>query len=161
MHRVSRKVVLAAIGALALATLVSPAGAHNGKGGGKKALGTIASFDGTTLTVTTADGNVTATVTEDTKVKVEHRGHFAKGKDSGKGRGNPSRGDAEDLVAGTFVLDMKVDDEGNLDRIRVRSAAPHETEPTATPAPTDTPTETPAPEVTETPAPVLTPAPTA
>jgi hypothetical protein len=145
MHRVSRKVVLAAVGALALATLVAPAGAHNGKGGGKKPMGTVASFDGTTLTVTTADDDVTATVTEDTKVKVEHRGHHSKG----KGHGNPSRGDAENLTAGSFVLDMKVDDDGNLVRIRVRSAAPHDPEPTSTP--TETPTETPAP--TETPTP--------
>jgi hypothetical protein len=145
MHRVSRKVVLAAVGALALATLVAPAGAHNGKGGGKKPMGTIASFDGTSLTVTTADEDVTATVTDDTKVKVEHRGHHARG----KGHGNPSRGDAEDLTAGTFVLDMKVDDDGNLDRIRVRSAAPHDPDPRATPTPTETPTPTP----TETPTP--------
>ena len=145
MHRVSRKVVLAAVAALALATLVAPAGAHSGKGGGKKALGTVTSFDGTTLTVTTADGDVTATVTEDTKVKVEHRGHFAKG--NGKSRGNPSRGDADDLTDGTFVLDMKVDDEDNLVRIRVRSAAPQEGEPAETPEPT----ETPDPEETETP----------
>ena len=170
MQKVSSRIALAAVAALALGTIAVPALAHGGKGGGKKAMGTIASFDGTTLTVTTTDGETaTATFTEDTKVKVEHRGHHAR-------KGNPSNGSADSLTPGTYVLRMKTDDDGTLEKIRVRPTAfehPAETpeategdetegdetegdETDETPAPepdeSETPDETPAPEATETPA---------
>ena len=153
MHRFTGRVVLVAVSAaLVMGSLAVTAGAHNGKGGGKKAMGTVTSFDGTALTVTTTDGEtVTATVTEDTKVKVEHRGHHGRG----KGHGNPSNGDAEDLTAGAYVLKMKVDDEGNLEMIRVRPATHGEPTPSTTPseAPTETPTSTETPTPTEEPTP--------
>ena len=166
MQKVSPRIALAAVAALALATIAVPALAHGGKGSGKKAMGTIASFDGTTLTVTTTGGEtVTATFTEDTKVKVEHRGHHGR-------HGNPSKGSADNLTPGTFVLKMKTDDDGTLEKIRVRPTAfehPAET-PAATESPDEDDTEeedtdeaddtdeasdddeTPEPEVTETPA---------
>lgn len=151
MHRVPGKVVLVAVSAaLALGSLAATAGAHNGKGQGKKAMGTIVSFDGTTLAIDVGeDEAITGTVDEETKIKVEHRGHHSRG----KGHGNPSKGTAEDLVPGAYVLDVKVDD-GHVDKIRVRPAT--HGEPTATPSatPTETPSETPAP----TPAPTETPA---
>lgn len=157
MHRASWKVLPVAIAAVAVASFAATAGAHSGKGEGKKPLGTIASFDGTTLTVALTSGETeTATVTEDTQIKVEHRGHPVHKKGRDKGQGNPSQGDPEVLTAGSFVLRMKVDEDGNLDKIRVRPAT-HGGEPSATPTPTAGPTETPAP--TETPSPTGTPAP--
>ena len=144
MHKVSARIALAAVAALALAAVTLPALAHGGKGGGRKAMGTIASFDGTTLTVTTTDGEtVTATFTEDTKVKVEHRGHHGR-------NGNPSNGSAANLTPGTFVLKMKTAEDGTLEKIRVRPTAFEH--PAETPEPTETPTETTTPEPTETPA---------
>ena len=120
MTRFHRTLVVAITAALTLTVTAAPAAAHRGKGSGKKPLGTVASFDGTTLTVTTTAGEtVTATFTEDTQVKVEHRGHHDRS-------GKPSHGDAADLTAGTYVLRMKVADDGTLEKIRVRSAAPHE-----------------------------------
>ena len=139
MQRVSRKVLLVATATLVVASFAASAGAHSGKGEGKKPIGTIASFDGTTLTVDLASGETeTATVTEDTQIKVEHRGHHAA---RGKGHGSPSHGDSEALTAGAFVLRMKVDEDGSLDKIRVRPASLHEVEP----APTPTAVETAAP----------------
>ena len=124
MTKFRRTIVVATIGALAVAALAAPATAHRGRGHGKKPMGTIASFDGTTLTVTLTSGETaTATVDEGTKVKVEHRGHHERG----NGHGNPSNGSADDLTAGTFVLRMKVDDEGAAEKIRVRPAA-HDTD---------------------------------
>ena len=139
MHRVTGKVVLIGVSAaLVLGSVAATAGAHKGKGQGKKAMGTIESFDGSTVTVDVgADDPVTATVDEDTKIKVEHRGHH----DRGKGHGNPSRGSADDLTPGTFVLDMKVDD-AHLDRIRVRPAT--HGSPTATPSGSPTPSASPS-----------------
>ncbi|MDQ3940473.1 MAG: hypothetical protein M3238_03875 [Actinomycetota bacterium] len=104
---------------VALGAIAAPiASAHKGRGQGKKPIGTIASFDGTTLTVTTTAGTtVTATVTEDTQIKIEHRGHHARA----KRHGNPSNGALDALAAGNFVLRMKVDD-GELDKIRIRPA---------------------------------------
>lgn len=120
MLKSHRILVVAISAALTLAVTAAPAAAHRGKGWGKKATGTIASFDGTTLTVTTTEGEtVTATFTEETRVKVEHRGHHDRS-------GNPSNGDATHLTAGSYVLKMKVAEDGTLEKIRVRSAAPHE-----------------------------------
>ena len=144
MKKLSRIIVVGAAAALALASIATPAAAHKGKGKGKKPMGTIASFDGTTLTVTTTDGaTTTATYTEDSKIKVEHRGHHDRS-------GRPSEGDAADLTAGAFVLKMKTEEDGTLERIRVRPAT-HDEAPA--PDPTETPEipEAPAPDPTETP----------
>jgi hypothetical protein len=154
MHRLSGRVVLVAVSvALVLATVAATAGAHKGKGQGKKAMGTVESFDGTTISVDVGeDEAVTATVDDDTKIKVEHRGHHARG----KGHGNPSRGTTDDLAEGAFVLDMKIDD-GHLDRIRVRPVTHGEPTETPTETPTEAPTETPTPTETASPAPSETP----
>ena len=130
MRKFRTTVVVAATAALALSSFAGPASAHRGKGWGKRAMGTVASFDGTTLTVTTTEGEtVTATFTEETRVKVEHRGHHDKS-------GHPSEGDATDLVAGALVLKMKTNDDGTLDRIKVRPAT-HDTDHHGEPMDTD------------------------
>ena len=117
--RISRGITCTAVALMAVAAIAAPVAAHRGKGGGKKPMGTIASFDGTTLTVTTTSGDeVTGTVTEDTQIKKEHRGHHSR-------NGNPTKGSVQDLTAGTFVLRMKVEDDV-VEKVRVRSAAPHD-----------------------------------
>jgi hypothetical protein len=84
--------------------------------GGKKPMGTVSSFDGTTLSVARKNGSsLTVTTDEDTRVKLEHRGRHAR-------KGNPSNGTLEDLVVGAFVLKMKVDDDV-LEKIRLRLPA--------------------------------------
>ena len=110
-------VALAVVLAAALAT---PAFAHRGgrDHGGKKAIGEIASFDGTTLTVSMVDGTTfAAPVAADVKIKVEHRGQKA----HGKGHKKPSNGSLEDLAAGAKVLKMKVTCD-EVDKIRIRRA---------------------------------------
>ncbi len=107
--------------ALVLGAVAAPAALANGRrdgehNGGKKPVGTVASFDGTTLTVAMKDGSSkTATAGDDTKVKIDHRGRPA-------AKGNPTRGSLEDLVAGALVLRMKIDD-GALEKVRIRRAA--------------------------------------
>ena len=115
MHRLR---ITAAGAALLLAFAATPATAHQGHGTGKKPMGTIESFDGTTLTVTLSDGSSqSATTTDDTRVKVEHRGNHT----HGRGHGNPSRGSLDDLQAGNFVLRMKMRGD-TLEQIRIRRA---------------------------------------
>ena len=115
MLRLRSLAVLAAL-ALPLAYIPAVASAHGGRGGGKKPMGTIASYDGTTLTVTLADGSTeTATTTDGTRVKIEHRGNHS----HGRGHGNPSKGSLDDLSAGAFVLRMKLRDD-TLEQIRIR-----------------------------------------
>ena len=113
--------------ALVLGAVAAPAALAKGPSGkgGKKPVGTVATFDGTTLTVTMNDGSTqTATADDSTKVKVDHRGRPA-------AKGNPTRGGLEDLVAGTLVLRLKTDD-GVLEKVRIRRTAP-----AAAPVPTD------------------------
>lgn len=121
--------------AIALATMVlalfaAPAAAHKDGTGGKKAIGEVASFDGTTLTVTMNDGSSFAgTVADDVQIKVEHRGH----KEHGKGHEKPSNGSPEDLAAGAKILRMKVKcDEVVKLRIRRAPATTTETDPVVT-----------------------------
>ena len=115
--------------ALVLGAVAAPAalaGDRDGsRKGGKKPIGSVASFDGTTLTVTLNDGSsATATADEDSRVKVDHRGRPS-------AKGNPTRGSLEDLVAGTLVLRLKTDD-GVLEKVRIRrTAAPAATAPVA------------------------------
>lgn len=134
--------------ALAVSATVLPfvtASAHQGRGSGPRAMGSIVSYDGTTLTIELSTGETTtATTDEDTKVKVTHRGDHGRG----KGHGNPSRGTLESLTAGTEVVKMKSGDEGVLEWIRIRPA-PEQATPSPTPAdsptPIPTPTEGPTP----------------
>lgn len=104
--------------ALVLGAVAAPAALAkrpSGKGG-KKPVGTVASFDGTTLTVTMKDGSSrTATADESTQVKIDHRGRPS-------AKGNPTRGSLDDLVAGNLVLRMKTDD-GALEKVRIRRVA--------------------------------------
>jgi hypothetical protein len=104
--------------ALVLGALAAPVAQAKGpsRKGGKKPIGTVASFDGTTLTVTMKDGTSQAATADDsTQVKLDHRGRPA-------AKGNPTRGDLDDLVAGALVLRMKTDD-GALEKVRLRSVA--------------------------------------
>ena len=65
------------------------------------------------------------TVDPDAQVKLEHRGHHS----HGNGHGNPSRGSLEDIVPGALVLRMKFDDEGVVEKIRLRKKAADPCEP--------------------------------
>ena len=117
-HRFTR---IAAIAGLAVLVAAAPAAAHRNSDrhhGGKKPLGTVASYADGTLTLTLTDGTTfTGAVAEDAQVKVEHRGRH----DHGKGHKKHSNGSLEDLVAGTFVLRMKVEDD-TLTKLRIRRA---------------------------------------
>ncbi len=87
--------------ALLAATLVAPAHA----GDGKRAFGSVRSFDGTMLTVDMGNGGtLVAPVDDDVQIKVEHRGKKARG----KGHKKPSNGTVADLKPGTMILRIKV-----------------------------------------------------
>lgn len=123
MHRaVSRTVTAVSLAGL-LAGAALPAQAkspHSEHRGGKKAVGTVVSFDEATslLVVDLAEGeDLTAAVDPDVQVKLEHRGQHRKS----KGHGNPSRGSTDDLVAGAQVLRVKLEDE-TVTKIRLRPA---------------------------------------
>jgi hypothetical protein len=87
---------------------------------GKKAMGEVVSFDEATMTLVVdlpGDEDFTGAVDPDVQVKVDHRGWAKSGS-----HGNPTEGSLEDLVAGTAVLRMKVEDE-LVTKIRVRRSA--------------------------------------
>lgn len=140
-----RRTLLLVVGLLTLALAVpTVTGAHGGSHHGKhkkhkkargadlsgRAAGTIAAFDGTTLTITTATGGTVAgTVDEGTKiylVKVKPaagastfgHGHGDRGKHKGWWKGHRwgwfDRGDTSDLVPGTTVwkASLELDDDG-------------------------------------------------
>jgi hypothetical protein len=122
MHRATRNrpapLYAIALAAFLVAAFAVPAFAHHPDRGGKKAIGEVASFDGTTLTVTRTDGSTfTSAVADDVKVKVEHRGH----KEHGKGHSKPSNGTTADLVAGAQVLKVKVRCD-EVTKVRIRRA---------------------------------------
>lgn len=125
MHRlVVRTVAVASLAALvAGGTLTAQAKSSRPKNwGGKKAVGTVLTFDAATLalTIDMAEGDDFAgTLAEDAKVKLDHRGHSRRG----EGHGNPTRGSLEDLTAGAAVLRLKSED-GLVTKIRLRPAAP-------------------------------------
>lgn len=160
-----RRTLLLLVGLLALA-LAAPtvAGAHGGGHHGKhkkhgkaqranlsgRAAGTIASFDGTTLTLTLANGaTVSGAVDDDTDVyliKVAPAvgaSTFGRHHDDDRGRhrgwwkgrhwGWFDRGDEEDLVPGTTVwkASLEIDDDG-AEWEKVKLIVP------ATPPPSDT-----------------------
>lgn len=86
--------------------------------GGKKPIGEVQSFDGSTLVVVTKDGSSwTGEVASDVQVKVEHRGKHS----PRSGRGNPTRGSVADITPGAKVLRLKVDDVA-VEKIRLRAA---------------------------------------
>jgi hypothetical protein len=94
----------------------SAALAHRGHSAGKKPRGIVTSFDvgSMALVIELRNGDVfEGTVDPDVQVKVEHRGDHTR-------NGNPSRGSVEDIVPGAMVLRMKFDDEGEVDRLRLR-----------------------------------------
>ncbi len=131
-----RKVSIALFVFALAAAMVAPAAmAKKGdpKKGGKKAMGEVVSFDASTgsLVVTLTDGSsVSATVSPDVKVKLEHRGSHSRG----KGHGNPSSGSLADVVAGAKILKMKERD-GLVEKLRLRPAAAPVTEEPLEPAP--------------------------
>ncbi|HYI43923.1 MAG TPA: hypothetical protein VE174_00480 [Actinomycetota bacterium] len=127
MKKYFSRLPVLAIGFLILGMVAAPlASAKRGEG---KSAGTIASFDGTTLTVTMKDAStVTATVTEATKIKVSHRGRH----EHGKGFKKHSNGALADLVAGNLVIKMKMA-EGVLEKIRIKRAAAPESLPDSLP----------------------------
>lgn len=162
-----RRTLLLLVGLLALA-LAAPtvAGAHGSGHHGKhkkhkkaqranlsgRTAGTIASFDGTTLTITLANGSTVAGVVDDDtdiyKIKVpaaparasnfgRHDDDDDHGHHGGWWRGHRWgwcwRGDAEDLVPGTTVYkaSLEIDDEGAVWK-KVKLLVP------MTPPPSDT-----------------------
>lgn len=114
-------VVLAATSLFSFATGALGKKGPSGKGG-KKPIGTVASFDASSgvLTVDLKDGSqFEGVATEDTRVKIDHRGKPGK-------KGNPTTGSLEDLVAGYKVLRLKssTTDEGTtVEKIKVRKEA--------------------------------------
>ena len=140
MARSTRKIVSFVLASMVAASFAAGALASPGQGrgpssnGGKKPIGTIASFADPTLTVDMEDGSqFVGNVTEDTQIKIDHRGRPS-------AKGNPTKGSTADLVAGYKVLRLKSDetDAGNVvEKVKVRKvAAPA---PTPTPTPTTTP----------------------
>lgn len=124
MHRFSARTltVVALTGLLAAGSL--PAGAKSSRPKqhrGKKAMGEIVSFDSATSTLVVdlpGDEDFTGAVDPDVQVKLDHRGWARK---SGS-HGNPTEGSVEDLLPGTPVLRMKVEDDV-VTKIRIRPAA--------------------------------------
>ncbi|HWL65623.1 MAG TPA: hypothetical protein VNP73_06575 [Actinomycetota bacterium] len=120
-----REKIMAAVISISVAGFIGAtpavAGDHTEKthrGHGKRAMGTIESFDGTTLSVALDDTTTwSGPVACDVKVRVEHRGRHARG----KGHGNPSRGSVTDLKPGAWILRMKLDD-GIVEKVHVRPA---------------------------------------
>ncbi|HEX2195811.1 MAG TPA: hypothetical protein VHJ76_02700 [Actinomycetota bacterium] len=85
---------------------------------GKKAVGEIVSFDEATMTLTVdlrGDEDFTGAVDPDVQVKLDHRGWAGRGGD----HGNPTEGSTDDLLPGTPVLRMKVEDD-LVTKIRIR-----------------------------------------
>ena len=102
-----------------LLSAAAPALAKGAGSGGKKPIGTIVSFDGTTLTMQATDGStVSAPVSDDAQIKVAHRGR--KGQEKTK---KPSNGTEANLVPGASVLRLKMKC-GEIVKLRVRAAAP-------------------------------------
>lgn len=85
-------------------------------------LGTIASFDGTTLVVDTVHGfTISGVVTEDTEIE------FEDADDEGEGEGEDSdeEGTPEDLEAGVVVAELEFDDDsGAIEEVEIYRAQP-------------------------------------
>ncbi len=145
MHRLTRTLTVVSLAGL-LAVAALPAQARSTRSehrGGKKAVGEVVSFDATTsaLVVALSGGDeLTANVDPDVQVKLDHRGHANKERE--RAHGNPTRGSVDDLVAGTPVLRLKLE-EGVVTKIRLRPlpvetpAVPEGEEREEVPAPDD------------------------
>lgn len=124
MHRLSTRTltVVSLVGLLAAASLPAYAKSSRPKQHrGKKALGEVVSFDAATSTLVVdlpGDEDFTGAVAPDVQVKLDHRGWNKRGDTSG----NPTEGSVEDLLPGTPVLRMKVEDD-LVTKIRVRPLA--------------------------------------
>ena len=106
------------IPAMLLSFMAAPALAKGKGSGGKKPVGTVVSFDGTTLTMQAKDGStLSAPVADDVQIKVDHRGR--KGQDKTK---KPSNGTVADIVAGASVLRIKVKCD-EVVKLRLKAAA--------------------------------------
>jgi hypothetical protein len=154
VHRSARTLTVVCLaGLLAAASL--PAGAKSPRPKqhrGKKALGEVVSFDAATSTLVVdlpGDEDFTGAVAPDVQVKLDHRGWIERRDGS---HGNPTEGSVEDLVAGTPVLRMKVEDD-LVTKIRIRPTG----EPT--PDPTEDPDSNPDEEETGDPQDALPPLP--
>ncbi len=120
MHRPSfRTLTLVALAGL-LAAAAVPAHAKSSRPKqhrGKKAMGEIVSFDAATSTLVVdlpGDEDFTGTVDPDVQVKLDHRGWK-----KSTSHGNPTEGSVEDLLPGTPVLRIKVEDDV-VTKIRIR-----------------------------------------
>ena len=124
MHRFSTRTltVVALAGLLAAASLPAQAKSSRPKQHrGKKAMGEITSFDPATMTLAVdlaGDEDFSGAVDPDVQVKLDHRGWNKRG----GGHGNPSEGSLDDLLPGTPVLRMKVEDD-LVTKIRIRPTA--------------------------------------
>jgi hypothetical protein len=127
--------VISLVGLLAAASLPVQAKSSRPKlHRGKKALGEIVSFDAATSTLVVdvaGDEDFTGVVDPDVQVKLDHRGWAKKGGSNG----NPTEGSTDDLLPGTPILRMKVEDD-LVTKIRIRPVAeeapPDETDTTTT-----------------------------
>lgn len=124
MHRLSARTltVVSLVGLLAAASLPAQAKSSRPKQHrGKKAIGEIVSFDQatSTLVVDLPGEDFTGAVDPDVRVKLDHRGWAKKGSSHG---GNPTEGSLDDLLPGTPVLRMKVEDD-LVTKIRIRPVA--------------------------------------
>ena len=125
MHRFSARTltVWALAGLLAAASLPAHAKSSRPKQHrGKKAVGEIVSFDEATLTLEVdlaGDDDFKGAVDPDVQVKLDHRGWARKG---GSHEGNPTKGSLDDLLPGTPVLRLKVEDDV-VTKIRLRPTA--------------------------------------
>lgn len=121
MHRLSARTLIVVSLAALLAAASSPVQAKSSRPKqhrGKKAMGEILSFDAATSTLVVdlpGDEDFTGAVDPDVQVKLDHRG-WAKKSDS---HGNPTEGSVDDLLPGTPVLRMKVEDD-LVTKIRIR-----------------------------------------
>ncbi len=124
MHRFSARTltVVSLVGLLAAASLPAQAKSSRPKQHrGKKALGEVVSFDAATSTLVVdlpGEEDFTGAVAPDVQVKLDHRGWNKRGDSSG----NPTEGSVEDLLPGTPVLRMKIEDD-LVTKIRIRPLA--------------------------------------
>lgn len=124
MHRTAIRTltVMSLAGLLAAASLPASAKPSRPKQHrGKKAIGEIVSFDAATSMLVVdlpGEADFTGAVDPDVQVKLDHRGWAKKG-DS---HANPTEGSVEDLLPGTAVLRLKVEDE-LVTKIRIRPSA--------------------------------------
>ena len=122
MHRLTARTltVVSLVGLLAAASLPAQAKSSRPKQHrGKKAMGEIVSFEAATSTLVVdlpGDEDFTGAVDPDVQVKIDHRGWAKRDGDS---HGNPTEGSVDDLLPGTPVLRMKVEDDV-VTKIRIR-----------------------------------------